>query len=162
MRRGTRLSGERISQGKRPSASNFPASLAKGSSNTITFEYEGTLATADDRPGGRTQNWRMLGEDITYLLYPGRWVPGSPTTASTAFTATISITAPAGTLVVGQRYFKRQRQHHDFQLAESRAFPGTIIAGPFDVTSVGNTRVYVRTGKKPYAQTYAETASKRA
>lgn len=153
---GHTLAGERISQ-ENAIRVNFPASLAKGSSNTITFEYEGTLATADDSP---VEGLKLayVGEDITYLLYPGRWFPVT-NYGIDRFTATINITAPAGMLVVGSGTSSTKGNTTTFSW-QKPSFPGTIIAGAFDVTTSGNTRVYVRAGKKPYAATYAETAAK--
>jgi hypothetical protein len=153
---GHTLSGERIST-ENAVRINFPNGLVKGSSNVITFEYEGTLANADDSP---VEGLKLayIGEDITYLLYPGRWFPIT-NYGIDRFTATINVTAPPGNLVVGSGAASTKGNTTTFSW-QTPSFPGTILAGPFEVAVVGNTRVYVRSAKKPYAATYAETAAK--
>src|SRR5262245_12233545 len=47
--KGKPLTAERVTQDNAVRIS-FPAPLTKGSSSTITFEYEGALANADDSP----------------------------------------------------------------------------------------------------------------
>ncbi|MBZ5521644.1 MAG: tetratricopeptide repeat protein [Acidobacteriia bacterium] len=153
---GHTLSGERIST-ENAVRITFPNGLAKGSSNVITFEYEGTLANADDSP---VEGLKLayIGEDITYLLYPARWFPVT-NYGIDRFTATISITAPPGTLVVGSGTASTNGNTTTFSW-QTPSFPGSVFAGPFEVAVSGNTRVYVRSAKKPYAATYAETAAK--
>src|SRR5258705_6385779 len=69
---GKPLAIERISQENLVRV-NFPKALAKGESSTITFEYDGELATADESP---VEGLKLayVG-DTSYLLYPGRWFP---------------------------------------------------------------------------------------
>src|ERR1051326_7421187 len=95
---GKPLTPERVTQENAVRIS-FPATLAKGSSATLTFDYEGTLATADDSPGEGLK-LAYVGEDVAYLLYPGRWFPVT-NYGIDRFTATINITSPATFLVVG-------------------------------------------------------------
>ena len=73
--------------------------MAKGSSTTLTFDYEGALANADDSP---VEGLKLayIGDDAIYLLYPGRWFPVT-NYGIDRFTATINVTAPAGITVVG-------------------------------------------------------------
>lgn len=153
---GHTLSGERIST-ENAVRINFPAGLTKGSSNTITFEYEGTLANADDSP---VEGLKLayIGEDITYLLYPGRWFPVT-NYGIDRFTAAISITAPPGTVVIGSGTVSNKGNTTTFSW-QTPSFPGTILAGPFDVNLSGNTRVYFRSPKKQYSAVYGETATK--
>jgi len=153
---GRTLSGERISTENAVRIS-FPNGLTKGSSNVITFEYEGTLANADDSP---VEGLKLayIGEEITYLLYPGRWFPVT-NYGIDRFTATINLTAPPGILVVGSGTASTKGNTTTFSW-QTPSFPGTIIAGPYEVAVSGNTRVYVRSAKKPFAATYAETAAK--
>jgi tetratricopeptide (TPR) repeat protein len=153
---GRTLSGERISTENAVRIS-FPNGLVKGSTNVITFEYEGTLANADDSP---VEGLKLayIGEDITYLLYPGRWFPVT-NYGIDRFTATINLTAPPGVLVVGSGTASTKGNTTTFSW-QTPSFPGTIIAGPYEVSVSGNTRVYVRSAKKAFAATYAETASK--
>ena len=73
--------------------------LTKGSSTTLTFEYEGALENADDSPVPGL-SLAYIGDDTSYLLYSGRWFPVSGY-GMNRFTSTISITLPAHMLVVG-------------------------------------------------------------
>src|SRR5437763_265986 len=70
---GRALTAERISQDNAVRVA-FPNGMAKGSASTLTFEYEGTLSTADDSP---VEGLKLahIDEEFTYLLYPGRWFP---------------------------------------------------------------------------------------
>src|SRR5260370_24855925 len=67
--------------------------LAKNASTTFTFEYEGTLESADDSPvqGLKLAN---VGPETSYLLYSGLWFPVAGYGVN-RFTSTISVRAPA-------------------------------------------------------------------
>src|SRR6185437_5117720 len=95
---GKPLSPERITQDNAVRVT-FPNGLTKGATETLTFDYEGALANADDSP---VQGLKLayIGEDVTYLLYPGRWFPVI-NYGIDRFTATINITAPTGTVIIG-------------------------------------------------------------
>src|SRR5215469_4771825 len=95
---GKPLTAERVSQDNAVRVA-FPTAIPKGTSSTLTFEYEGALANADDSP---VEGLKLayIGEDISYLLYAGRWFPIT-NYGIDRFTATVNITAPQGTLVVG-------------------------------------------------------------
>src|SRR5580698_3183268 len=73
--------------------------LSKGSSTSLTFEYDGTLDTADDSP---VQGLKLasINDDTSYLLYAGRWFPVNAYGIN-RFTATMNITVPAHMLVIG-------------------------------------------------------------
>ena len=77
----------------------LPSTLTKGSSDTLVFEYEGAIQNAEDSP---VQGLKLayVGDPITYLLYSGRWFP-MVGYGTNRFTATISVTAPVGYLVIG-------------------------------------------------------------
>src|SRR5260221_10848783 len=96
--KGKPLTAERVTQDNTVRIS-FPATMAKGSSTTLTFDYEGALANADDSP---VEGLKLayIGDDATYLLYPGRWFPVT-NYGIDRFTATINVTAPAGITMVG-------------------------------------------------------------
>src|SRR5437899_6976046 len=96
--KGKPLTAERVTQDSTVRIS-FPATMAKGSSATLTFDYEGALANADDSP---VEGLKLayIGDDAIYLLYPGRWFPVI-NYGIDRFTATINVTAPTGTTVVG-------------------------------------------------------------
>jgi hypothetical protein len=73
--------------------------LTKGSSTTLTFDYEGALQSADDSP---VQGLKLayVGEPISYLLYAGRWFPVTGY-GTDRFTATMHITVPNDITVIG-------------------------------------------------------------
>src|ERR1035437_3168192 len=84
---GKELQAERVSQDNTVRIA-LPSGLAKGSSTSLTFGYEGTLQTADDSP---VQGLKLayIGNDISYLLYAARWFPMS-NYGINRFTATIT------------------------------------------------------------------------
>src|SRR5581483_4208034 len=86
---GHTLSVERVTQDSTIRVS-LPAGMAKGTSSTMTFEYEGTLETGDDSP---VQGLKLayVGQETSYLLYAGRWFPVSGYGID-RFTATMNIT----------------------------------------------------------------------
>ncbi|MFY9660041.1 MAG: peptidase M1, partial [Terriglobales bacterium] len=73
--------------------------IAKNTSTTFTFEYEGTLESADDSP---VQGLKLayVGPDTSYLLYSGLWFPVAGYGVN-RFTSTISVTVPAHMTVIG-------------------------------------------------------------
>ena len=92
------LSAERVTQDSTVRVQlNTP--LAKDSSTTLTFEYEGVLDSADDSP---VQGLKLayIGDDTSYLLYAGRWFPVNAYGIN-RFTATMNITVPAHMMVIG-------------------------------------------------------------
>jgi hypothetical protein len=162
--KGKPLSAERISQ-ENVVRVTFPNGITKGATNTITFDYEGTLATADDSP---VEGLKLayIGEDYTYLLYPGRWFPVT-SYGIDRFTSTINVTAPAGTTVVGSGSVKPEKAAPAGKVTASfswqkAGFPGSIFAGPFQdsVFGGGNMHVYFTANKKNFAPIYGDTALK--
>src|SRR5215475_10454642 len=144
---------------------SLPSGLAKGSSATLTFDYEGPLASADDSP---VEGLKLayIGEDTTYLLYAGRWFPIT-NYGIDRFTAAINITAPTGTVVVGSGSTGLARPTSGGKAVTSFNWqkpnvPGTIIAGPFtdNVFAGGGIHVYVLPDKKQFAPAYADYAGK--
>jgi Peptidase family M1 domain/TPR repeat len=95
---GQNLSVERVSQDSTVRVS-LPNGLTKGSSDTLIFEYEGAIQSADDSP---VQGLKLayIGDPITYLLYAGRWFP-MVGYGTDRFTATITVSVPAGYTVIG-------------------------------------------------------------
>ena len=73
--------------------------LPKGASTTLTFDYDGTLQSADDSP---VQGLKLayVGDDTSYLLYSGRWFP-LVNYGLNRFTSTIRVTVPAHFTVIG-------------------------------------------------------------
>ena len=161
---GRPLTAERVSQDNAIRVT-FPSSLAKGSTNTLTFEYEGTLNSADDSP---VEGLKLasISEEVTYLLYAGRWFPVT-NFGIDRFTATINITAPAGTVVIGSGNVAPAHSAPPGKTVASfhwqkPSFPGTIIAGPFSdsVFNGGGLHVYFHSNKKQFAPAYADYATK--
>jgi hypothetical protein len=70
---GKPLSAERVTQDSTVRV-QLLTPLPKDASTTLTFEYEGTLESADDSP---VQGLKLayVGDDTSYLLYAGRWFP---------------------------------------------------------------------------------------
>jgi tetratricopeptide (TPR) repeat protein len=135
------LSAERLTQDSTIRV-QLPAGLSKDASTTLTFEYEGTLETADDSPVPGLM-LAHIGDDTSYLLYAGRWFPVSGYGLN-RFTATISITVPAHMMVIGSGKTtvtdnppsKKPNTNglptKTFTFAYSKlSFPGTIVAGIF-------------------------------
>src|SRR5258707_3607605 len=161
---GRTVPAERVSQDNAIRVS-FPAAIPKGTVTMLTFEYEGSLANADDSP---VEGLKLayIGEDVTYLLYSGRWFPVT-NYGIDRFTAAINITAPVGTTVIGSGSTAPARPVTAGTIAASfnwqkPSFPGTIIAGLFtdSVFSGGGVHVYFQTNKKQLASAYADYATK--
>ena len=161
---GKTLTTERVSQDNAVRVT-FPTALNKGTTTTLTFDYEGSLANADDSP---VEGLKLayIGDDVTYLLYPGRWFPVL-NYGIDRFTSTINITAPAGTAIIGSGRIKSEKPAPPGKEVatfkwEKPSFPGTIIAGPFveNTFGGGNTHVFLSAAKKQFAPAYGDTAIK--
>jgi tetratricopeptide (TPR) repeat protein len=162
---GQTLSAERVIQDSTLRIS-LPAGLAKGESTVLTFDYEGTLSSADESP---VEGLKLayVGDPISYLLYAGRWFP-TVNYGINRFTSAINITAPSLMRVVGsgtesQKPGPAGKTVHSFVWTKP-SFPGTIIAGVFNETTANTGGVTIRTffkpDKKDFAPVYAETAEK--
>ncbi len=181
------LSAERVSQDSTVRIS-LPSTLTKGSSDTLTFEYEGALQSADDSP---VQGLKLayIGDPITYLLYAGRWFP-MVGYGTDRFTATISVTVPAGYTVIGsgkestgpggdtgedsgaarkggsKNATERPAggQTYTFTYEDKPSFPGTILIGKYVQTKSTegglNINVYTTPQHKDAATQFADTAVK--
>ena len=95
---GQDIPAERVSQDSTVRLS-LPATLGKGASDTVIFEYEGIIQSSDNSP---VQGLKVayIGDPITYLLYAGRWFPMTGYGID-RFTATITVSTPAGYEVIG-------------------------------------------------------------
>ncbi len=95
---GNTLDAERITQDSSVRIP-FANGLTKGTTTTLTFEYEGVLQNADDSP---VQGLKLayVGDDTSYLLYAGRWFP-LVNYGINRFTSTIRVTVPAHFTVIG-------------------------------------------------------------
>jgi aminopeptidase N len=144
--------------------------MSKNDAATLTFEYEGTIESADDSP---VEGLKLasIGPDTTYLLYAGRWFPVNNYGVN-RFTATINITVPTGFKVIGSGATgskevtgKGAQYRTTYSFAwDKPSFPGTIIAGQFleTDTNAGGlaVHIFVKPNHRDYAQSYAETAVK--
>src|ERR1700736_5449503 len=95
---GKLVTAERVTQDSTIRVS-LSTPVAKDSSSTLTFEYEGVLDSADESP---VQGLKLayVGDDTSYLLYAGRWFPVNDY-GMNRFTATMNITVPAHMIVIG-------------------------------------------------------------
>jgi aminopeptidase N len=170
---GKLLSAERVTQ---DSTIRVPltTSVAKDSSSTLTFEYEGVLDSADDSP---VQGLKLayISDDTTYLLYAGRWFPVNAYGIN-RFTATMNITVPAHMTVIGSGKeapgsapaSKRPAgalPTKTFAFAwDKPSFPGTFVAGIFQEFKSDEAGLDLHVFFKPAHQTlgatYANTAVK--
>ena len=186
---GQTLSAERVSQDSTVRIS-LPSTLTKGSADTLIFEYEGAIQTADDSP---VQGLKLayIGDPITYLLYAGRWFP-MVGYGIDRFTSTISVSVPPGYMVIGSGKQSAAPgpevdagapaarkgssatlgrlatpgggQTTTFTYTDHPSFPGTIIIGKYVQTrsSEGGLgiNVYTTPEHKQFAQNFADTATK--
>ena len=146
--------------------------LAKNASTSFTFEYEGTLETADDSP---VQGLKLayVGPDTNYLLYSGLWFPIAGY-GTNRFTSTISVTVPAHMIVIGSgkepvtATVTRKpavANSKTFTFAwDKPSFPGTIIAGTFQEFKSDEAgldlHVFFKPTHKDLGAEYASTAVK--
>ena len=171
---GKLLSAERVTQDSTVRVA-LTTPLAKDSSTTLTFEYEGTLDSADDSP---VQGLKLayVGDDTSYLLYAGRWFPVNAYGIN-RFTATMNITVPAHMTVIGsgretigsnpatKRPGAGALPTKTYVFAwEKPSFPGTIVAGSFQEFKSDEAGLDLHVFFKPAHQnqgaTYASTAVK--
>jgi aminopeptidase N len=149
--------------------------LAKDESSSLTFEYDGTLDSADESP---VQGLKVasINDDTSYLLYAGRWFPVNGYGIN-RFTATVNITVPAHMVVIGSGKESegtplpaRKGEVAGLPTKTFRftwdkpSFPGTIIAGTFqefrsDEAGV-DLHVFFKPIHKDLATQYATTAVK--
>ena len=144
---------------------SLPEGLSKNQSQTLTFDYEGVLNTADDSPVDGLK-LATIGPDTTYLLYASRWFPmvGYETNR---FTAAINVTVPAFFEVIGSGAKPGAAAHPASAgnktvsfVWDTPGFPGTIIAGTFVPVSASNLKIYFKPNHKEFAQAYADTAAR--
>jgi aminopeptidase N len=170
---GKPLTAERVTQ---DSTIRIPLTtpVAKDSSTTLTFDYEGTLDSADDSP---VQGLKLayIGDDTSYLLYAGRWFPVNAYGIN-RFTATMNITVPAHMIVIGSGKESPGSSAggkrpvgalptKTFSFTwDKPSFPGTIVAGIFQEFKSDEAGLDLHVFFKPAHQnmgaTYATTAVK--
>lgn len=167
------LEAERIAQNSTVRV-ELPTPLAKDSSTSLTFEYNGELDSADDSPvqGLKLAN---IDDDTSYLLYAGRWFPVNGYGIN-RFTSTINVTVPAHMLVIGsgketvaEASGKKGSSSSSLTktfsfVSDKPSFPGTIVAGIFqeyktDEAGV-NLHVFFKPAQQSLASEYADAAIK--
>jgi len=148
--------------------------LAKNTSTTFTFDYEGTLENADDSPVSGLK-LAYVGPDTSYLLYSGLWFPVAGYGVN-RFTSTISVTVPAHMIVIGsgkpavpvagavdKKTALANTKTFTFNW-NTPSFPGTIIAGTFQETKSDEAgldlHVFFKPTHQALASEYAATAVK--
>ena len=170
---GKPVSAERITQDFTERV-QLSKPLSKDSSTSLTFEYDGTLDTADDSP---VQGLKLasINDETSYLLYAGRWFPVNAYGIN-RFTATMNITVPAHVVVIGSgketvgETASRKgsggalpTKTYTFVWSKP-SFPGSIIAGTFQEFKSDEAGVDLHVFFKPVHQNlgamYAETALK--
>src|ERR1700680_9876 len=171
---GQALSPERISKIFRGRV-QLPKPLSKGNSTTLTFDYDGTLDSADDSP---VQGLKLasINDDTSYLLYGARWFPVNAYGIN-RFTATMNITVPAHMVVIGsgtetvnntppsKKTAAPAGSTKTFTFVWTKpSFPGSIVAGTFQEFKSDEAGVDLHLFFKPTHQNlgamYAETAIK--
>ena len=144
---------------------NFPDTLPKGKSTTLTFTYDGHLTGAEDSPVYGIR-FAAIHEDYAYLMYPARWFPVSGYTVD-RFTADLRITVPSGFEVLASGDGKSDRAANDktvfaFHYAKP-SFPGSIavVQGPPQKVNADSvtTTFYLR-HKKNMANAYGDEFGK--
>ena len=140
--------------------------LSKGQSSSITFEYAGELSSDDHSP---VEGVRLayVGEEGSYLLYPGRWFPITGYQLD-RYTAELRITVPARfTVVSGGSVGAPQRAGdkavYSFHFDKPQ-FPGSIAAVPLEAEAVSaeglTMKVYFSPDHKAMAHAFGEAAAK--
>jgi tetratricopeptide (TPR) repeat protein len=171
---GKPLSAERVTQDSTVRV-QLLTPLPKDASTSLTFEYEGTLESADDSP---VQGLKLayVSDDTSYLLYAGRWFPVNAYGIN-RFTATISVTVPAHMLVIGsgkesagssalaKKPLPGALPTKTFTFTwDKPSFPGTIVAGTFQEFKSDEAGLDLHVFFKPAHQnlgaSYASTAVK--
>jgi hypothetical protein len=149
--------------------------LNKDASSTLTFDYDGTLDSADDSP---VQGLKLasINDETSYLLYAGRWFPVNAYGIN-RFKATMNITVPAHMVVIGSGKETVGNPAPTKKAAvgslptktytfvwDKPSFPGSIVAGTFQEFKSDEAGVDLHVFFKPVHQNlgamYAETAIK--
>lgn len=111
----------------------LPNVMAKGSTATFSFTYNGILSGSDSSPveGIKTAE---VANPISTLLYPGRWFP-MVGLFTNRFTMNLHVRVPGDQTAIasgftGKKSVPGNRTEFDFAWPKP-GFPGTLIAGKF-------------------------------
>jgi len=171
---GKALQAERVTQDFTVRV-QLPTPLTKGNSTTLTFDYDGTLESADDSP---VQGLKLasISDDTTYLLYASRWFPVNGYGIN-RFTSTINVGLPAHMIAIGSGTASVNTntpakkpgtsglatKTYTF-VSDRPSFPGTIVAGIFQEFKSSDAGLDLHVFFKPAHQSlggiYADTAVK--
>jgi hypothetical protein len=171
---GQTLSAERVTQDFTVRI-QLSKPLTKDSSTTLTFDYDGTLDSADDSP---VQGLKVasIDDETSYLLYAGRWFPVNAYGIN-RFTATMNITVPAHMVVIGSGKETVSSTSPSKKAGagalptktytfiwDKPSFPGSIVVGTFQEFKSDEAGVDLHVFFKPVHQNlgamYVETAIK--
>jgi hypothetical protein len=171
---GQTLSAERVSQDFTVRV-QLAKPLSKDAATTLTFDYAGTLDSADESP---VQGLKLasINDETSYLLYAGRWFPVNAYGIN-RFTATMNITVPAHMVVIGSGKETVGNPSPSKKAGpgtlpgktytfiwDKPSFPGSIVTGTFQEFKSDEAGVDLRLFFKPVHQNlgamYAETAIK--
>ncbi len=138
--------------------------LPAGQPAAITVDYSGALATADGSPAEGLM-LSYVGTEGSYLLYPGCWFPVNGDGLD-RFSATMSITAPAGQTVIASGQTSGPVSTADGNTYtfhyDRQSFPGTVLIGPYVAApspSPGAAiTVYLYKDDLQYASSYSSAA----
>jgi hypothetical protein len=162
---GNVLSSRRIGNGLQVDVT-LGRAISKDQVGTIIFEYEGPLADAEHSPVENVQ-LAYVGEEASYLLYPGRWFPLSGY-GTNRFTAEMHLTVPSGYQVVsGGRHAPVEALGDKSRVSISfdhPQFPGSIavVRRPPQVIQAEGQKmnVYFSPEHEGAAQAYGEAAAR--
>src|SRR5438046_1076696 len=137
-----------------------------GKTSSITFDYSGSLASADNSP---VEGLKLayVAPEGSYLLYAGRWFPVSGYRTN-RFAATMRVTVPSDEVVIASGkpsspVRETGQVTYTFQY-DQPSFPGTVIAGKYiaqpSAAAGADITLYLKEGHQNYASSYGETAGK--
>jgi aminopeptidase N len=150
--------------------------LARDATTTFTFEYEGTLESAEESPVEGVK-LAYVGPETSYLLYSGLWFPVAGYGVN-RFTSTINVTVPAHMVVIGSGKESSAAaattgKKPATTIANSKtftftwdkpSFPGTLIAGTFQEFKSDEAgldlHVFFKPNKQDLGAEYTATAVK--
>ena len=162
---GNVLSSRRIGNGLQIEVT-LDRAISKDQVGTIVIEYAGLLQDAEHSPVENVQ-LAYIGEEGSYLLYPGRWFPMSGY-GTNRYTAELHLTLPAGYQVVsGGQHRPAQtladKVRHDISF-EKPQFPGSIAVvnrPPKVIQAEGlSMNVFFSPEHEGMAQAYGEAAAR--
>lgn len=143
----------------------LPSTLAKGSTATFTFAYNGILSGADTSPVEGIVT-ATVGTPISMLTYPGRWFP-TVGLFTDRFTMTLHARVPGDETAIssgftGKKSLPGNRTEFDFAWTKP-GFPGLLLSGKYlpAIKSAGSiVSIYVTEKHKAAAADYAATAQR--